>query len=161
MKRVMRIALLLAVVMLLCVQTVAADELWVQNHGALHVQVWSDTSYQDVEVTGGGFGPDVDDIDSAVMDSFAKTGSAGMWVAGPGWEPEIGKFEVAAISIPDPIWICIHADNVTRWNVLESVGRTYEWVEPEIYLITEPERQTTSFWTYYVWDWLIHSFRPR
>ena len=139
-RRWIAMALILAlVVALLLPATVAADELWVRNPGALHIQVWSDTPYEDVNVKGCIDASASEDIDAEVMAEWETTGATGMWVAGPGWEPEDGKFEVAAITVPDPAWIVIEADNITSWNVIESVGDNCEWVEPEIYLVTDEQ----------------------
>ena len=131
------IAILLAFT--LGMSAVSADELWVKNPGALHIQVWSDTPYEDVNVKGCIDASASEDIDAEVMAEWETTGATGMWVAGPGWEPEDGKFEVAAIAIPDPAWIVIEADNITSWNVIESVDGACAWVEPEIYLVTDAQ----------------------
>ena len=134
-----KLFVILALALVLIPSTVSADELWVKNPGALHIQVWSDTPYEDVNVKGCIDASASEDIDAEVMAQWETTGATGMWVAGPGWEPEDGKFEVAAITIPDPAWIVIEADNITRWNVIESVGDNCEWVEPEIYLVTDEQ----------------------
>ena len=134
-----KLFVILALALVLIPSTVSADELWVKNPGALHIQVWSDTPYEDVNVKGCIDASASEDIDAEVMAEWETTGATGMWVAGPGWEPEDGKFEVAAIAIPDPAWIVIEADNITSWNVIESVGDNCEWVEPEIYLVTDEQ----------------------
>lgn len=144
-RRWIAMALILAlVVALLLPATVAADELWIRNPGALHIQVWSDTPYEDVNVLGCIDASASEDIDAEVMAQWETTGSTGMWVAGPGWEPEDGKFEVAAIAIPDPAWIVIEADNITRWNVIESVDGYCEWIDPEVRLVTSAELEAAK-----------------
>jgi hypothetical protein len=35
--------------------------------------------------------------------------------------------------------IVIEADNITSWNVIESVNGSCEWVDPEIRLVTAAE----------------------
>ena len=141
----MKLGILFAILMVLVPTAVSADELWVKNSGALHIQVWTDTGWEDVTVTGGINASVSEDIDAEVMDTFEKTGNAGMWVAGPGWEPEDGKLEIAAITISDPIWIVIEADNITAWNVIESVDGYCDWVDPEIRLVKSEDIPQTSF----------------
>jgi hypothetical protein len=145
-------AILLAVVLLLlCAAPVAADELWVRNEGALHIQVWADTSWENVEVTGG------ENASMFTDDSVP----AGLYVVGQGRCPEAGKFEVAHVTVPDPMWVVIHADGITRWNVIEAVGQRCNPVEPEIVLVQEPERKPSTHWSIYVWDWMLYAFRLR
>ena len=126
---------IVALLVALLPQVVAADELWIRNEGGLEISVWSDTDWTEVEV------------------------EASFYAVGPSWTPEPGKAKVCAVCVPGPEWMVIEADNIARWDVEVACNQRFEDIEPVVML--ERERTTSPHWTFYVWDKLLNAFRLR
>jgi len=110
----MRIALLIALALILIPSTVLADELRVRNEGGLEIIVYSDSDWEDVQVS----------ADSPIT------------AVGPGFEPAEGKAKVASATLEEE-WVVIEADNIQDWEIVVACNQQFEDVEPEVVLIKD------------------------